>query len=270
LGKVLKKTNRRFHYVDFNLFSKELRKKIKVYPNIDCITISGSGEPTLCKDLGRVILLIKKITKNKYPVVVITNSTLLYRKDVIKDIVKADIIIPSLDACDEGLFRKINRPLSGISIKNIIDSLKSLRLLYPGKIWLEIMLVEGMNDSFDYLKRVKNIVRKINPDKVHINIPVRSNINQAKIPCKKKINSACSLFGDICDVLNPIANSGSLKVVRSLSEDELVNSLKRRPATAMELISSLNYSKKAVTDALKRLVVNKKVAFDGKYFRFIG
>lgn len=174
--------------------------KSSLTQDIDCITFSGSGEPTLNSDIGELIKAVKKITS--IPVVLITNSSTLVKARVRKEIQDADIVIPSLDAVTQDIFEKIDQPLKGILIKDIIDGLIRFRKEYKGKLWLEIMLVKGLNDSYEYLLRIKEIVDQIKPDKIHLNSPVRPPAQGWVKPVSPAtLKKAREIFGTLCEII---------------------------------------------------------------------
>ena len=92
LGREGRKVVRRFSYIDFNILKKELKEIVKNKLKIDYITISGSGEPTLHKDLDKIIDIIKRISKNKYPVCVITYSFCLNYGKILRPLYNKDLI----------------------------------------------------------------------------------------------------------------------------------------------------------------------------------
>ena len=120
LGPGSKRCIKRSSYIDIPVFKKELRDCVRKNPALDHITISGSGEPTLHTDLDKIISIIKKTTHRKYPVCVITNSSLLYRKKVRDELQGADLIIPSLDAARASVFRAVNKPHASITVDKVI------------------------------------------------------------------------------------------------------------------------------------------------------
>jgi len=164
------------------------------------VTLSGPGEPTLNNRISELITQIKKITK--VPLAVITNASLLSDPAVRREIALADLIVPSLDAVTEKVFNKIDQPYPGIKIEEIINGLVKLRQEYRGKIWLEVMLVAGVNDDLRQIKKIKEIADKINPDKIQLNSPVRSsrelNLRAVSAPKLKKIQA---LLGEKCEVI---------------------------------------------------------------------
>lgn len=167
---------------------------------IDYITFSGSGEPTLNSDIGRLIKAVKKITS--IPIVLITNGSTLIKPRVRKDILGVDIVVPSLDAVTQDIFERIDQPVKGILIKDIIDGLIRFRKEYKGKIWLEIMLVRGLNDSLEYFYRIKEVVDLVKPDKIHLNSPVRPPAQGWVKPVSAAtLKKAKEIFGTLCEII---------------------------------------------------------------------
>lgn len=146
----------------------ELRCYINENPDIDFITYSGAGEPTLYSQLGEVSRRIKE-EFGKYKLALITNGTLFYREDVRRDAKIADLVMPSLDAVSASVFGKVNRPEASLDNEKIIDGLCKFRHEYNGQMWLEFFVVPGVNDSAEELELVRNAVRRINPDRLQLN-----------------------------------------------------------------------------------------------------
>jgi wyosine [tRNA(Phe)-imidazoG37] synthetase (radical SAM superfamily) len=137
----------------------------------DYVTFVGDGEPTLYSDLG---WLIGEAGANlKLPTAVITNGSLLYREDVREDLKKADIVIPTLDAGNEKTFRAVNRPHRGITFDTLLRGQIEFRREYTGQIWLEIMLIKGINDTEEQLDSIREAVDKVKPDRIYILTPTR-------------------------------------------------------------------------------------------------
>ncbi len=135
----------------------------------DHLTFAGSGEPTLSLDLGRIVAEARETVSA--PVAVITNSTLLTSPTVRKEVAAADIVLPSLDAASAGAFQAINRPAPGLGIEEIIRGLRDFRLEFSGEIWLEVMLVKGINDREAEL--IARAAESTEPDRIQLNTVVR-------------------------------------------------------------------------------------------------
>jgi len=145
--------------------------KVMNFANADHITFVGDGEPTLCKDLGWLI----KSCKNKWqiPVAVITNGSLFFMEDVRQDLKSSDVVLPTLDAGSEEVYRTLNRPHGSIGFEEMLQGQVDFRKEYPGKIWLEVMLVKGVNDSDESLLEIKDAIEQVKPDRIYISVPIR-------------------------------------------------------------------------------------------------
>ncbi|MBN2119958.1 MAG: radical SAM protein [Candidatus Omnitrophica bacterium] len=257
LGKTTRKSLRRFSSVNLQRLKKELRQIIKRRVKIDYITLSGCGEPTLHKDLDKIVSAVKKITKNKYPVCLITNSSLLHRKDVRNEIKEIDLIIPSLDAVSPRVFKNINNPHKSLAVDKIISGLKALKKNFKGEIWLEIMLVAGRNDSVSEAIKFRKIISRIRPDKVQLNLPTRPSENQVKIPSFEKIKTIKKILGCAVEVISPFKNKQQTSP--SKARTQILTYLLRRPATAKDLINSLAIDDAAFDKIIKSLLRKNKI-----------
>ncbi|MBZ4684023.1 MAG: hypothetical protein PWP46_1222 [Fusobacteriaceae bacterium] len=159
--------NERKEYVSINEVLNEIKDYLNKGNYLDFITFSGNGEPALHSKIGYLIKELKKITSTK--ICVITNSTLLNEKEVREEIMQADIIMPSLDAVSEDIFRKIDRASSKIKLSDIKDGIKKLSEEYKGKIWLEIFFIEGLNDTKEELDKFIEYLKDIKVDRIQLN-----------------------------------------------------------------------------------------------------
>ncbi len=158
-----------------SFFSKEailheILEQLKVTAP-DFVTFCGDGEPTLSRDLGWLIRHAK--AEGNTPAAVITNGSLLYRKDVRQDLEHCDVTIASLDAGDEHTFWKINRPHGTLDFGRVVRGLVEFRRECSGRLWIETMLVRGVNDSEASMRAIGDMLREIRPHKTQILTPIR-------------------------------------------------------------------------------------------------
>ncbi len=137
----------------------------------DYVTFVGDGEPTLCRDLGW--LIDKTGERLQIPTAVITNGSLLFREDVRSDLINASVVMPTLDAGNEKTFRAINRPYRDISYDKMLNGLVRFRSEYQRQLWLEVMLVKGINDREKELHCIKKAIEMIKPDRIYLLTPIR-------------------------------------------------------------------------------------------------
>ncbi len=149
---------------------KEILKELRSFPpvNIDYITFSGRGEPTLAKNLGQIIAAVKGVRPE--PVAVITNSSLMDRPDVREELSRADLVICKLDACSQESFELINQPVKGIELETILKGIKAFKKHFPGRLALQIMFLK---ENIKYARRIAGIAKKFLPDEIQINTPLR-------------------------------------------------------------------------------------------------
>lgn len=203
LGKTANLSRERKEYLKPEEILEELKSWLANNADkigLDYITLCGSGEPTLNTKVKEIIQEIKKITT--VPVVVITNACFLNDLALRQALSGADLIVPSLDAVTEEVFKKINRPEPTINIEDIINGLINLRKEFSGKIWLEVMLVRGVNDDLRQLKKMKEVIERINPDKIQLNSPVRTTAEADVFAVdKKKLEKIKEILGDKCEII---------------------------------------------------------------------
>jgi len=150
--------------------TKKLIQEFKSLPplKIDYITLSGTGEPALAKNLGQIIKAIRQMRKEK--IAVFTNSTLLSRKGVQNDLLLADFVMAKLDASSQAPLLKVNQPSKSQKFKNIIKGIKAFKSRYRGKLALQIMFVKA---NKEYAEEIAKVAKDINPDEIQINTPLR-------------------------------------------------------------------------------------------------
>ncbi|GAH36472.1 unnamed protein product, partial [marine sediment metagenome] len=219
----------------------------------DYITFVGSGEPTLCKSLGKLILKAKEYS-NK-PVCVITNGALLYTPEVRKDLMNADVVLPSLDAGDEKSFIRINRPHPSITYDKMIDGLRKFKNTFNGNFWIETMIIKGINDSKEELLKIKEKIDLIKPDRIDINVPIRPPVEKwVEIPDRTIISLLNEVFEEYRDIAYP-----EMGVFGLYSEDfkkELLNILERHPMRQDQIIEtfrSVNFTEDNILLKLNKL-----------------
>jgi wyosine [tRNA(Phe)-imidazoG37] synthetase (radical SAM superfamily) len=262
LGRTTKKTAERKDYVPVETVLAELKDALEEGVKTDFITISGSGEPTLNSQLGELIDGIKKITD--IPVAIITNGTLLHREDVRADCAKADVVVPSLDAGDEAAFQRVNRPHKDISIEKLVDGLVAFRKEFPGQIWLEVFLVEGLNTDTTEIEKIKGLIKRIRPDKVQLNTAVRPTADPAiKKVDAEKLQTIARRIGGGCEVVADFPPLHSDKLMHSTAKD-ILSMLKRRPCSLDDICSGLGIHRNEALKHITELQHRGLIDFKGK------
>jgi len=186
----------------------------------DYVTFAGMGEPTLASNLGEAIRLARAVLG--LPVAVLTNSSLMAREDVREDLAWADVVVAKLDAPNERLFRRINRPVVDCRLQDIVRAISLFRAEYGGKLALEMMFVPANKGS---ATEMAAMARELSPDEVQINTPLR--------PCAVAPLTAeeiAAIRGQFKDLPILMVYEGARPVVMPLDVGETV---RRRPAAGL-------------------------------------
>lgn len=207
--------------------------------SIDWITFVGSGETTLHSRLGSLIRFVKAMSN--LPVAVITNGSLLYLPEVRKELVAADAVLPSLDAGTETLYTTINRPHHDLSFDQHVNGLMEFRREYEGHLWVEVMLLGGVNDSPEALRDLAAVLERVEPDEIHISTPTRPPAEPwVELPNRGGLERASFAFGEIAKVLQPVDVN-----VETATDSELVDAILsvvcRHPLQEVEVVRSLGH-----------------------------
>ncbi len=239
LGRTEPLVNQRDDYFPPDEILTEIREVLDSHKpgEIDWVTFVGSGEPTLHASIGWLIRKVKE--QSDLPVAVITNGSLLYLPEVRLELLAADAVLPSLDAGTAVLYRKINRPHPEVTYKRLIEGLIAFRSEFAGKLWVEVMLVKGLNDTEDALRDIAAALSLIEPDEVHINLPTRPPVEiWVQPPDEGGLLRARAILGDIARVVHPAEGSFDLSEYDNLV-DAVIGIITRHPMRQEELERTL-------------------------------
>lgn len=269
LGRTTRKTEERREWVSIEEVIEELKAALSCEHKIDYLTFCGSGEPTLNSRLGEAIKKIKGFTAIQ--VAVLSNGALLRSAEVREELMESDLVVPSLDAASQEVFEKVNRSLPSIRIEEVIDGLVAFKKAYRGKLWLEIMLVKGVNDSPDELQRMKEAISRIAPHKVQLNTVVRPPSEPFAFPITREEMDKVKVFlGSQCEVIARF--SPREPPPREREEEKAIwESLQRRPATIKDLADGLGLHPNETLKYIKKLIDAGKIEAisfgDNRYYK---
>jgi wyosine [tRNA(Phe)-imidazoG37] synthetase (radical SAM superfamily) len=260
VGKTTKLSTERKEYVKFDNIREEIIHYFENNPDPDYITFSGSGEPTLNSRIGEVLQFVKQIRPD-IPVAVLTNGTLFYDKNVRDAIIEAHVVLPSLDAATGEVFTKINRPSKDVNFDNYIQGLIEFRKEFKGKIWLEILILPGYNDSNNELAELKKVILDINPDSVQLNTLDRpgtvADLRGATRAELQRIKDLWQL--DHVEIIAASPGRNKIKSYRQDIEAAILETIARRPCTLEDLTNILGSHISEVNKYLDVLEADKKI-----------
>ncbi len=261
LGKDTTQTLERKVYAPIDDVLAEIRNRIQTGLKTDYITISGSGEPTLHLELGRLIDEIHRLTS--ILVAVITNGSLLWRQDVRDDCARADVVLPSLDAGDEQTFRKLNQPHPDIDFAKFVEGLRLFKQEYHGPVWLEIFLCEDINTDSKSIENIGKLIDRIKPDKVQLNTAVRPTAHphiQAVEPGKmeniaKQLGRRAEVIADFAAEKTGLGGGDALSILEML---------RRRPCRIEDLCSGLGMRREIVQKIVAHLAHTGQITAENR------
>ena len=239
LGRTTPLTNERKDFFPPKDILTEVRTALETNKSdqIDYVTFVGQGEPLLCASLGWLIRGVRALTD--IPVAVITNGSLLFKPEVREAVRVAEVVMPTLDAADEEIFRRINRPWPKLHIAEIIEGMAAFRKIFDGQLWVEVMLVKGINDTEQALSGIAGALSCIRPDQVHINVPIRPPAEEwVEPPDDEGLIRAMAILGEVAPIVTPA--EGAFELVENLPVvDAIIEIIRRHPMRETKLVETL-------------------------------
>jgi wyosine [tRNA(Phe)-imidazoG37] synthetase (radical SAM superfamily) len=257
LGRTTPLTNQRREYYARDAIVQQVKAALNGHgrEEIDWVTFVGSGEPTLHAGLGWMIRQVK--TLSSIPTAVITNGSLLYLPEVREDLCAADAVLPSVDAGTETIYHTVNRPHPHLSFSSLVEGLAAFRQIYTGKLWVEVMLVKGLNDSEEALRDLAAVLRRIAPDAVHLSLPIRPPAESWVQPADEEaLMRATAILGRTASLIHPVEGEFDLSGYESILE-AVIAIVTRHPMREEDLVRTLNrWAPSRVTEALRELAAS--------------
>ncbi len=265
VGETTDLTIEKKEYVSYDEIISELDHFISNNPKLDYITFSGSGEPTLFSRIGDMIQYIKA-TYPQYKLALITNSVMLPDYEVFKNVLDLDLIMPSLDAVSHEAFQVMNRPNEQVVIEDVVDALVELRPVFNGQIWLEIFMIESVNDSAEELKLLIDAINRIKPDRVQLNSLDRPGVEAwVKMMSRGRLEEIKSYFVNNLEFDTQIEIIARAKTKVDYENfnanlvDQILSMISRRPCTCKDLSLTLNSHINEVNKVLHSLLTKEKI-----------
>ncbi len=263
-GATTNLTLERREYIPADEVIKQLDKLLSTGPEIDYLTFSGAGEPTLNSGIGRVINFVKT-NYPQYKICLLTNATLFSDPELLAEIADIDLCIPSLDASVEEEFKTINRPSPKLDFTTYLNALIAYCQKAKAEVWLELFIVPGRNDSDESIKRFTGIIKRAGPDKVQLNTLDRPGTVEW-INASSGENTM--RFVRALEPLVPVEAVGPFKYkspalqkqMKPAEIDKLIIDLiSRRPSTLSDMGETFGVPGDAIKERLRVLVESGKI-----------
>ena len=223
--------------VPYDEVMEELSDWLKRGGQADCISLAGSGEPTLNTRFGDVLTAVKRLCDIR--TALLSNGSLMYMPEVRDAAVNADLVKVSLSAWDSDSFELVNRPDPGLAFSDLVDGLCKFREQYDGEMWLEVFALAGCNDSVESMKKIATIAADIGPDRIHLNTVTRPPADEsARAVRREALEELAGLFtphAEIAETGNAATGTGG----GSVDASGLLSMLARRPCTSADVARGL-------------------------------
>ncbi len=228
--------------------------KTHLNQNIDVITLTANGEPTLYPNLSELIDEIDKI-KNSTQTLILTNSATLIDKKVFNALLKLDQVKLSLDAISNDVFKKIDRPHTNINIDYVVSKVKDFSKIYKGKLFIEILFVHGLNDTKQEIEKLNNVLLEVNCERIDLGTIDRPPAYPVVGLSYKELHEVSLMF----DSNLPIHIASRVHAEPNnayYNDEEILNTLDKRPLTWDDINLLLDSDS---VDRLKDLIQVKQV-----------
>ncbi len=223
LGKTSKLEVERREFFDPHLIFEKVRGRLGQIGEVDYISFVPDGEPTLDINIGVEIEMLKSVGR----VAVITNSSLLFRADVRSDLCKADLVSLKVDAVEESLWRKINRPQKSLNLQKILDGMLRFADEYDGTLITETMLIDDLT-TLESVERVAEFLSMLNPHKAYLSVPTRPPAENVKGASRDFILEAKRFFDvDVELLVEPESGEFAIKSKEDVLSIASVHPLRR-------------------------------------------
>ena len=231
---------------------RQLDKRLtECNPNV--ITLAGSGEPTLHSEIDHIISGIRELTDTR--IVILTNGSLFWDEAVRKRVLGADLIMPTLSSAVSRTFQTIHRPHADLTLDRIVNGLKQLRAEFDGLIYLEVILLAGINDTDEEMRALKPLIHEIQPEKIQLNTVVRPPADVcAKALDSKRLEEIKLLLGERAEIVVDIGSEKGAMEYQIKSEG-LLEMVRRRPLRIKDMANSLGLSIHEVESVVKGLLI---------------
>jgi wyosine [tRNA(Phe)-imidazoG37] synthetase (radical SAM superfamily) len=233
----------------------DLKEALSKHPNIDVITLTANGEPTMYPHLDTLVDQIDTI-KGGTQTLILSNSARLNDSNLFQTLLKLDQVKLSLDAATPDVFRKIDRPAKGIEIGTIIENITRFSKVYRGKLVIEILFVKGVNDIPNEVEALNRALLPIHCERIDIGTIDRPPAYPVEGLNYKELHTLSHRFDPKLPI-HIVSRTHSAAVAGSYSNEEILSTLDKRPLTSDDIDALFDADSKK---RLENLLLQGKIA----------
>lgn len=202
LGRTTLLTTDRREYTPTSAVVEAVADKVAQAERTDYVTVIGDGEPTLASNLGDIIEGVRRGWPGRTGLM--TNGSLMWMPEVGSAAALFDVVMPTVSAGDSRTFRRLHRPHRAISFGRYVQGVSDFSAAHPDKVWAEVMLVQGANDSPESLRAIGALIGQIRPAEVHLTSPIRPpSVSSVRPPSAEAVELALRAIPGAVDFTHP-------------------------------------------------------------------
>ncbi|OQX73762.1 MAG: radical SAM protein [Campylobacteraceae bacterium 4484_4] len=230
----------------------EVERAMEEFSDLDVVTITANGEPTLYEDLDTLVDTLNRI-KGEKKLLILSNASRIMEPEIQKTLSKIDIVKLSLDCASQRCFKRIDRPMRGVEIEKIIEGMKAFRKMYEGELIVETLVVQGINDKEEEMEALAAVLKQICPDRIDLGTIDRPPAYDVKPVSTERLRELASYLGAL-----PISiiHKEEPKERIDFSEEEILSTIKRRPQSVSDVAYLFS---EAAKERLQKLIEEGKV-----------
>ena len=242
-----------------------VKEALQKHKTIDVITMTANGEPTLYPYLKELVQELHKV-KNNSKLLILSNGATATCKETREILKEIDIVKLSLDCASERCFKKIDRPLKGLHVKDIIDGIKEFRKIYEKELVIEVLVVAGINDKQSEFEALREVLNEIKPDRIDISTVDRPPAYDVKSVGILRLKELASILHGLPISLAYKRDYSEEK--RDFTKDEIINMIDKRPQSFEDVkVSFSDASINLIEELLKDEILQVKCVAGVNFYK---
>jgi wyosine [tRNA(Phe)-imidazoG37] synthetase (radical SAM superfamily) len=242
---------------------EDVEQSLKIHTDIDVITITSNGEPTLYDDLDLLVDELNRIKQNR-KILILSNGSTICDLSIRKTLKKIDIVKLSLDCVTQKCFKKIDRPLKGIEIDDLIKCMTTFSKEFDKDLIIEVLAVKGINDNEDEFNKLNKVLNEIKPKRVDIGTIDRPPAYKVKPVGGEHLSKLSKV---ITNIPVSLIYKNVPKNKEDFTQEEILGLLSRRPQSQFDIDNFFNdKSKNIIEDLLKSKIIEKRDIAGVKFY----
>ncbi len=225
------------HYedvIDVQNILDAVTQGLKEFPDIDVLTVTANGEPTLYPHLDRLVSGLEEIP-NRPKLLILSNASTIDRPEIRQILRRFDSVKLSLDCATPRCFKQIDRPTSTIELKEIKRGILEFRKEFLGSLIIEILVVQGINDKAYEIEALNDYLLRLGPDRIDLGSIDRPPAYSVTPLSYEELRTLSMLFDPSLSVHIVSRKDIAQITPSSYSDEEILATLKKRPLTAHDI-----------------------------------